>query len=340
MTKVDLITGFLGSGKTTFIRKYVKYLLNKGERVCILENDYGAINVDMMLLSDLESENCGLEMVAGGCDYDCHRRRFKTKLITMAMLGYNRVIIEPSGVFDVDEFFDILHEEPLDRLYEIGNVIAIVKADLEEDMSLEADYMLAGQIAEAGMVLLSRTQEVSREQCKKSVAHINDALKKVKCHRIFTFKTDEKVLDSRTKLADKGDNYSYDLIATNWDELTKADYEVIENSGFKTYSYEKKISMDDNGFDALFFMNLDMDLKMINAAIEKLFSDSNVGRVIRVKGFANENDNWYEINATKKELSVKPISDGQDVIIVIGENLDRNKIDNCFSARFSTIKTS
>ncbi len=340
MTKVDLITGFLGSGKTTFIRKYVKYLLDKGERVCILENDYGAINVDMMLLSDLESENCGLEMVAGGCDYDCHRRRFKTKLITMAMLGYNRVIIEPSGVFDVDEFFDILHEDPLDRLYDIGNVIAIVKADLEEDMSLEADYMLASQIAEAGMVLLSRTQEVSREQCKKSVAHINDALKKMKCNRIFRYDDDGNILNSGVEHAENDSNNSYDLIARDWDELTKADYEVIENSGFKTYSCEKKISMDDNGFDALFFMNLDMDLKMINAAIEKLFSDSNVGRVIRVKGFANENDNWYEINATKKEISVNPISHGQDVIIVIGEDLDRNEIDRCFLARFSTIKTS
>ena len=61
--------------------------------------------------------------------------------------------------------------------------------------------------------------------------------------------------------------------------------------------------------------------------------------MIRVKGFANENDNWYEINATKKEISVNPISHGQDVIIVIGEDLDRNEIDRCFLARFSTIKT-
>ena len=98
MVKADLITGFLGAGKTTFIRKYVSYLLSQGEKVCILENDYGAVNVDMMLLSDLKGENLGIEMVAGGCDYDCHRRRFRTKLITMAMLGYSRVIIEPSGI--------------------------------------------------------------------------------------------------------------------------------------------------------------------------------------------------------------------------------------------------
>lgn len=349
MTKVDLITGFLGSGKTTFIRKYVEYLLDKKENVCILENDYGAINVDMMLLADLEEKGCGLEMVAGGCDYDCHRRRFKTKLITMAMLGYNRVIIEPSGIFDVDEFFDILHEEPLDRLYEIGNVIAIVKADLENDMSVEADCMLASQLAETGMVLLSRVQEVPQGQLENTVEHINNALKKVKCNRNYIIKTDAYSHGtSDTFKSDKNydlnkkneERKNQDLLAKDWNELTKDDYELIENCGYKAYSYEKKISMDDNSFDAFFFMNLDMDLKKINEAIEKLFSDSYVGRVIRVKGFANENDNWYEINATKKELLVNPISKGQDVIIVIGEGLDRKEIDKCFSARFSTIKTS
>ena len=52
-----------------------------------------------------EGEHCELEMVSGGCDKDCHRRRFKTKLIAMGMCGYDRVLVEPSGVFDVDEFF-------------------------------------------------------------------------------------------------------------------------------------------------------------------------------------------------------------------------------------------
>ena len=125
MIPVDLITGFLGSGKTTFIRQYASYWMRCGLRIGILENDYGAVNVDMMLLGDLEGDSCGLEMVAGACDADCHSRRFKTKLIALGMSGYDRVLIEPSGVFDVDEFFDVLHESPLDRWYEPGSVITV-----------------------------------------------------------------------------------------------------------------------------------------------------------------------------------------------------------------------
>ena len=170
MIKIDLITGFLGSGKTTFIKKYASYLLKKGMNIGILENDFGAVNVDMMLLQDLMGDNCELEMVSGGCDADCHRRRFKTKLIAMGMCGYDRVIVEPSGIFDVDEFFDALHEEPLDKWYEIGNVIAIVDAKLAEDFSAEADYLLASEVADAGCVLLSRSQEATE---KRSTAQRN-----------------------------------------------------------------------------------------------------------------------------------------------------------------------
>ena len=155
MVKVDLITGFLGSGKTTFIKKYAAWLMSQGQNIGILENDFGAVNVDMMLLHDLEGENCELEMVSGGCDADCHRRRFKTKLIAMGMCGYDRVLIEPSGIFDVDEFFDALYEEPLDKWYQIGNVITILDARLEEKLQPQAEYILASEAADAGCIVLS-----------------------------------------------------------------------------------------------------------------------------------------------------------------------------------------
>ena len=55
MTTIDLITGILGAGKTTFIRKYAANLLTQGKKIAILENDFGAVNVDRMMLQDLQS---------------------------------------------------------------------------------------------------------------------------------------------------------------------------------------------------------------------------------------------------------------------------------------------
>ena len=174
MVQVDLITGFLGSGKTTFLRKYVQYLVAQGHNVCILENDFGAVNVDAMLLQDLIGDNCDLETISGGCDCDTHQRRMRTKLISMAMRGFDRVVIEPSGIFDVDEFYDILRDEPLDRWYRLGNVIAIVDAKLESELSPQADYLLASEADVYKRQVPRRDRSLRRHQrgCRAGQDHL------------------------------------------------------------------------------------------------------------------------------------------------------------------------
>ena len=117
MTTIDLITGILGAGKTTFIRKYAANLLAQGKKIAILENDFGAVNVDRMMLQDLQSDRCKVEMISGCNDPTCHKRRFKTQLIALGMQQFDRVILEPSGIFDMDEFFDtlVLHRQHSDH---------------------------------------------------------------------------------------------------------------------------------------------------------------------------------------------------------------------------------
>ena len=181
MRKVDLITGFLGSGKTTFLKRYADYLIRSGGNIGIIENDHGAVNVDMLLLQELLGTNCDLEMVTGGCDLETHMRRLKTKLISFGMRGAGRVLVEPSGIFDVDEFFDVLREEPLDRWYEIGSVIAIVDAKLEDDLSEQSNYMLASQIANAGKVIISRSQESTRDDLRHTIRHLNEVMEMFGC---------------------------------------------------------------------------------------------------------------------------------------------------------------
>ncbi len=307
MIKVDLITGFLGSGKTTFIRKYAQHFINQGKRIGILENDYGAVNVDMMLLKDMRGDNLELEMVAGACDMDCHMRRFKTKLISMAMSGYDRVIIEPSGVFDVDEFFDVLNEEPLDKWYEIGSVIAIVDSRLESNLSDISDYYLASQIANAGVILLSRTQLSTKEEISATKEHILLAKDKTKLYR----KNLMEIINEKP-----------------WDEFTDEDFDIIANSGYRMSSYIKLLNRDQTNYSTLYFLDTPMDKFLVTDYIEELFKDKSYGDVFRIKGFFKEDDIWYQVNSTSKESLITPIPEGQQVLIVIGENLNEDKINS------------
>lgn len=306
MVKIDLITGFLGSGKTTFIRKYAQYLMKQGMNIGILENDYGAVNVDMMLLQDLMGDNCELEMVAGGCDKDCHRRRFKTKLIAMGMCGYDRVLVEPSGIFDVDEFFDALREEPLDQWYEIGNVIAIVDAKLEKELSDEADFILASEVADAGCILLSHADETTEEEMDATVAHINEALEKIHCKR----------------------RLGKEILRKSTPQLTSEDLHRIMSSGYVMENYEKMDLEEHSGFESQYFMNVPMTAEKMQRVAKEILEDSTCGAVFRIKGFIKAADNsWIQLNATHNGVRMEPIQEGQEVIIVIGEQLQRDRIE-------------
>lgn len=307
MVKIDLITGFLGSGKTTFIRQYAQWLMKQGYNIGILENDFGAVNVDMMLLQDLEGDHCELEMVSGGCDADCHRRRFKTKLIAMGMSGYDRVLVEPSGIYDVDEFFDALHEEPLDRWYEIGNVFAIMDAKLPQELSEAADYLLATEAADAGAVLLSRAQEASEAEMDATVAHLNRALEKVGCSR----------------------QLKSEIIRGNWFEFTDADFERLLHAGYQMSDY-CKTAQQEEAFDSLFFMHVKMTEEELKAAVQAAFLDSACGHIFRIKGFLPVGEGWLELNATRQELVLNPISRGQEILIVIGEGLSKAALQKYF----------
>lgn len=304
MIKIDLITGFLGSGKTTFIKKYARYLIGNGQRIGILINDYGAVNVDTMLLSELEGENCGIESVAGACDRDCRQRRLKTKLIALAMSGYDRVLIEPSGLFDVDEFFDSLYEEPLDRWYQIGSVIAVADVNLSPELSAGAEYLLASQACVAGRLVLSKTQLAEDSAAGKTVALINAVLQNHGSSRRFTS----------------------DVTAKNWDELTGADFEAIESSGYFSPDFTKLRTTDDSGFTSLYFMEQDITPRQLKDRVARLFESAECGNIFRVKGFVKDGGSWLKLNAVRDDISLEPIDKGQEIVIVIGENPNKEKI--------------
>ena len=307
MVKVDLITGFLGSGKTTFIKKYAKYLIESGENICILENDFGAVNVDMMLLQDLMGEKCELEMVAGGCDEDCHRRRFKTKLISMGMCGYDRVLIEPSGIFDVDEFFDVLREEPLDRWYKIESVYTIVDAGMPGDLSESSRYMLAQQLACAGKVIMSRSQCVSEVQEKSTEEFMQSVMKEFQCDRIL----------------------AKDIYRKDWDLLTVEDFQELTKSGYHTDKCVKLWIDQRKAYGSVYYMNLPIQMEELKKAADHIMHDAECGKVFRIKGFLKKKDgDWLELNITHDQISIKPIEKGQEVLIVIGEQLNQERIDH------------
>ena len=223
----------------------------------------------------------------------------------MGMCGYDRVLVEPSGVYDVDEFFDVLRDEPLDRWYKIGNVITVVNAKLEPELSEMSEYLLASEAAHAGAVVLSRAEEATEEEMQATIMHLNRALEKVHCGR----RLDQEIIRKGSL------------------SLTDADFAKIQQCGYVQENYQKMDLIEENSFDTVYVMERKMTVEEILAGMNKIFADPSCGEVFRIKGFMQEeNGSWIEVNATRHELQKQPIKEGQEILIVIGERLQEEKI--------------
>lgn len=270
--KIDLITGLLGSGKTTFIIRYVQKFLREGKRVCILANDYGAISVDRALLTEALGEACDVEMVTAG-DWDCYRRRFRTKLISMGMLGYDRVIVEPSGIFDTDDFFNILNDSPIDRWYSLGNILCMVDAHIPERPDDTWKYLFTSEAANAGLLVVSRAQEIpgfpsvktSEEICGSILSLLDEGSEKYRLNRIFRRE---------------------DILAADWERLSDEDWRRILEAGHRRGDMVKLSTAEDGSYQTLFYYHISRPVQDVRSLVAGLFTnEKKYGRVIRVKGF-------------------------------------------------------
>ena len=167
------------------------------------------------------------------------------------------MIVEPSGIYDVDEFFDVLRDDPIDRWYEIGNVITVVDAKLEPELSDQADYLLASEAANAGCIVLSRSQEAEDAEIENTVAHLNHAMEKVQCKRRF----------------------QNDIIIKDWETFDNTDYEKLLSCGYVSENYRKMHIEEGEIFKSLYFMNLDKTKEEITEAAEKVLEDRECGNV-------------------------------------------------------------
>ncbi|MEM7658564.1 MAG: GTP-binding protein [Bacteroidota bacterium] len=157
---VHLITGFLGSGKTTFLNHFIQERLP--ERILVIENECGATNVDGGLI--MEGVEEVLEL-SSGC-LCCSLSDGLLDLLQMASEKrgqYDRIVIETTGIADPSSIMQVFLTDPrVDRFFQLEQVIALADAGYLEDWLVEAEEALR-QIALADVILLNKADTVAPE---------------------------------------------------------------------------------------------------------------------------------------------------------------------------------
>ncbi len=151
MANIDLITGFLGAGKTTFIRKYAAYLKSKGEKIAVIENEYGSKGIDSQILM---ADGIVTDELYGGCICCTLKIGFHDMLLRLSK-DYDRVIVEPSGVYDISQFYSVMSGTAMEGKCSVGNVICIVDPYSLSDMDDFSRDMLRRQVRSSGAVIFS-----------------------------------------------------------------------------------------------------------------------------------------------------------------------------------------
>lgn len=169
MTKVDIISGFLGAGKTTLISKLLKEAL-PDEQVVLIENEFGEIGIDGGFLKDSGVE---IREMNSGCICCSLVGDFGTSLKEVVDKYHpDRIIIEPSGVGKLSDVIKAVKDLHIENEIRLNSASTVADASKVKMYMKNFGEFFNNQIEHAGTIILSRTQNVSEDKVKKAIEMI------------------------------------------------------------------------------------------------------------------------------------------------------------------------
>ena len=307
--KVDIISGFLGAGKTTLIKKLLDTLV-KDEKVAIVENEYGEVGIDGALLKDRRIE---VKEINSGCICCTIKGDFKQNILDI-ISNYrpDRIIIEPSGVANFSQVLESIKEAHIEGL-RINMKITMVDAQNVHMYMKNFGDFYRSQLINANTIILTRVEKLSDNE----ITHV--------CNEIKTINNKANIITTElSKLSPER------IIQVSEKKVES----LIENINIKK---PKKIGLRRVSAPEL-FENWGVEtpkafeyselVKILNE-----FQNNKHGEVLRAKGIIRSKDNkWFKFDFVPNDISIVNYkSDYTGRVCVIGRNLNKDSIDKLFS---------
>lgn len=323
MTKVDIFSGFLGAGKTTLIKKLIEEAY-EGEKIVLIENEFGEIGVDSGFLKDTGVQ---INEMNSGC-ICCTLVGDFGRALNQVIEEYDpdRILIEPSGVGKLSDVIIAVRDLKNERI--ILNAAATV-VDAKKCRIYMANFgeFYKNQVEHAGSIILSHTGGLNEEKMDRCVSDLR-------------------------KL-----NESASIVTTSWDELDGGDIlEIMEQrkslSGELDKLKEEAHTHHDHDHDHHHDHGHDHDHhhadeifdevgaetahqfteEQVRDALGGLSNFAECGQVLRAKGIvAGENGKWIHFDYVPGEPEIREgAAETTGRICVIGVGLDEERIRELF----------
>ena len=321
---VSIISGFLGAGKTTLIQKLLEECFN-GERIFLLENEFGQVGIDGALLSQYKVE---MREIYSGCICCSLKGDFTNALIdALDKVKPQRILIEPTGVGKLSEIISILEQAIFKDKLTTDHIITVVDAQKSLSFLKNFGEFFKDQVRHAQTLILSKTQKVT-------------------CQEVQTLMQELRTLNSEAL-----------LVTTPWNQLTGtqilsdvtsskkllnfADLRVSANPTIciKFGCHHRKehhhFVKNHSATEAFQSWSWESPKVFKEAALKELLSslekEKKFGTVLRAKGFVPGSNGWLHFEYVSGDWNISagsPQSIGRAV--VIGQGLQEQCLKHLF----------
>lgn len=343
MTKINVISGFLGAGKTTLIKKLLSDVF-KGQKVVLIENEFGEIGIDSGFLKD-----AGIEITEmnSGCICCSLVGDFGTALKeVLVKFAPDRIIIEPSGVGKLSDVVKAVQEVAKDADVELDSSITVADATKCKIYMKNFGEFYNNQVEHADTIVLSRTQNMDQTKLETAVKLLQD---KNTTAAIITTPWDEldgeiilKAMNQRNSMVEEmleehhhehecgcGHHHHED-----GEECHEGHHhEHGEECGCEHHHHEHGHHHADEVFTSWGketpHKYSEADLKEI---LEKLANGNEYGMILRAKGIiSGEDGEWMQFDLVPGEYEIRKSSpDYTGRLCVIGSELEFEKLEKLF----------
>ena len=266
MAKIDIISGFLGAGKTTLIQKLLKEAL-KGEKVVLIENEFGEIGIDGGFLKD-----AGIEVTEmnSGC-ICCSLVGDFGSALKEVVTQYNpdRIIIEPSGVGKLSDVIKAVQGVAEDVELDLNSFVTVADAKKCKMYIKNFGEFYNNQVEYAGSIILSRTGDVAEDKLNESVALLREHNEKA---AIITTPWDELSGEQILKVMEDGNDMVKELLEERKSALCAVDTMITNIITTMITNITITIMMKNAAVDAdmitTMIMNIIITIMMKNAAVD------------------------------------------------------------------------
>lgn len=323
MTKIDIISGFLGAGKTTFIKKLLKEAF-KGEQVVLIENEFGEIGIDGGFLKEAGIE---IKEMNSGCICCSLVGDFEKSLKEVIDTYHpDRILIEPSGVGKLSDVIKAVQDAQVNLDAQLNSFTTVVDVTKCRIYSKNFGEFFSNQIEYAGAIILSRTDKAKHEKVEESVAILRGLNEKAP---IITTPIEqlsgEKLLETMEGSKSLEEELLAEIVCPECGGHHDHDHDEHEHHHGHHHADEVFTSW---GTETIQTYTKDE----ISNILKTLESDSAYGTILRAKGMvAGADGEWIYFDMVPEEHEVRTgAAEYTGRICVIGSKLDEHKLEELF----------